>query len=214
MSFWNGWATNNYEAKYNFSFYKWKDTKPYFKVTQFYPIKEDKWTANLVTGKLKWVFFREDVMIEWAKNPFDEVKIVLDDGDNQYNISARLDNVSRFLVNQLLTASIWEEVKISTYTNSKWYKTLIATMVWEKITIKGKSWKDVTVDKSFDLWVDMSEFPEIDITKDKKWNVVSVDDTDANKFIIKKAKEKFSMIDNNIETKEELTIEDIPWWCF
>lgn len=212
MSFWNGWTANNYEAKYNFSFYKWKDTKPYFKVTQFYPLKEEKWIADFVVGKLKGVFFREDVMIEGAKNPFDEVKVVLDDGENQYNISARLDNVSRFLVNQLLTANVWEEIKISTYVNSKGYKTLIATRVGEKVNIKGKNWKDITVDKSLDLWVDMSEFPEIDITKDKKWNVVSVDDSDANKFIIRKAKERFNLVADRIDSpNEELTMEDIPF---
>jgi hypothetical protein len=210
---WNntwGWT---YANRYNLSFYKWKEVAPYFKVTKFYPEKSDEWEATFVIGNFKWVFFREDIQIEWARALFDEAKIILEDWDNQYCIQMRLDNITRFALNQLMSINVWQEIKISTYINWNWYKTMQINNPNERITITTKKWKQMEVDKSFELWIPFAEVPPVDVTKDKKWVTVSVDDSEANKFIINAVKSRFELqqLASDKTTEQELDIKDLPF---
>lgn len=178
-----------------------KEDKPSF--------KDKEMSTNKVSWNLKGVYYNEpkDVTTkEWKTVTIPANINVVFDNDKSINFSIELWKLFRSTAHSLLNANIWEKIEMYTFINKDWYKSISITNpdVKEKITYK---WKEIEVGRNY-FFMSKFEHPEVEIIKNKKWEFVSADDWDANKFFVEKIKEKFGKKEEQ-ETITETDLEDI-----
>ena len=214
MIWWNNSSATEYKNKYALSFRRGqKEVKPYFIVKQTFPeIIECSNTSN-IKGYFKNIFFNEAKDItkkDWTQATIPpQYSIQLEDWEELYyvQISTECWNQLRPLLNSLLGVEKWEYIEIATYISWAWYKVISVSNPNEKIEIESR-WKKVTVNKWYPWVYYIKDIPEVEIIKNKKWEFVSSDDSEANDFFKEKIIDKFSV---KIDDVEELSVEDCPF---
>jgi len=215
MAFWNwntGGSENSATNKFAFKFRKGqKEDKPHFLVEQFawegagneFP------TASEIQGTLKGVFYNVSDKPEYS----DKLKVILQDEDEVYYIEFSMNPTVIPLINSLLNTTIWEEIKIVTFTNKEWYKNLAVFNPNKKVEITTKDGKKITVDESYKWVYKKDELPKVSITKNKAGKVVDVDDAELNAFFADKINDRFGKKDENTEESNEwnISISDVPF---
>lgn len=178
-----------------------KDDKPSFKFGEE--------AVNKVSGKLKWVFFNQPKTVttkEWKSVTIPANINIVFENEQSVSFSVELWKLFRSVTHSILNADIGDTVELYTFINKEWYKSISVTnpSIKEKINYK---WEEMEVSKNL-FFVTKFEHPEIEIIKNKKWDFVSADDSEANEFFINKIKEKFGKKDNS---NWEISVEDLPW---
>jgi len=193
-----------------YSFRKWpKDDKPSFKYGEE--------SVNSISGKLDWVFYnlpKEVTTKEWKQVTIPaNINIKL---DNEQSLSISIESGAQFRTtsNSLLNVNKWDSVVFNTYIAKGKYKVISVANPTKKKTIEWEvDWEKKTaeVDEwyAWKYWKD--DIPEVEIIKNKKWEFVSADDSEANDFFITKLKEKFSGSSNVQSESPEVSIEDVPF---
>lgn len=193
-----------------FQFKKWgKDDKPTFKAGEY--------TTTEIVWKIKWIYYNEPR--EWVSKNTGKaytlpanVSIAL---ENDFYLQLTVEQWSFFrsVVNSLLSTNIWDEIELRTYINKKGYKVISVANPEVKVDIpyKDKDGNDKTFEasKSYDWVVDLNDIPEVEVIRNKKWELISIDDSEANDFMIWKLKEKF--IKSPSDSNDEINVEDLPF---
>ena len=228
---------NNNNRKFGLNFYsseQWET--PYFKVREFFDKEEWKEAVQLpnttnVSGVLKSVQFVPSQTVEpkngkkWFTTK-DGIKFLIEDTENQqaYFVEARLSLPIRGFINSLLTAKIWDYVKIETGVNKAWFKNLNLFNPKEQVTVNWDWWEPFTADKRYNWKFKHTDLPQIDktykfewkflssikdtIPKDSKelwYEFISADSSKLDKFLEKEINETFKDVKMPVsETKSDI----------
>lgn len=204
--------------KIYYNFKKWPITdKPLFTTKE--------WKAtNSLTGKFAALYYNPDKDVttkDWKNVTIPaSITVVLEWVEDKYYIQVRLGTQARWIINTLLWVEIGTLIELSTYISGWKYKVISIRNPAKDITITTAAGKDFKTKESFPWIYTKEQIPEVEVIKNKKWEFISQDDSEANDFFITKLKEKFSGNDNTgIESdeafksrvKDEINVEDIPF---
>lgn len=189
-----------------------KEANPHFLDKEWNEIKNIK-------GKLEAVYYNEEREVQWTEKKFTApewitVKVVDWDNEQYLELNTMYWPITRWFINELLSSNIWDNVIIETYKTKKGYKVVTIKNADKPKTFKykDKDWKDAEFEtfESYSWAVDLKDIPAIYYIKNKKWEVVNVDDDEANEFFFNKIKDKF-VSPNKKDKEEEVTVEDLPF---
>lgn len=194
--------TNN--RKFGLNFYSWEQwATPYFKVREFFDKEEWKEAithpnTDSVSWVLKSVQFVPSQVFEPknGKKGFttkDWIKLLLEDTENEqaYFIEAKLSMPVRGLINSLLTAKIWDDVKIQSTLNKAWYKNLNLFNPKEQVTVNWDWWESFTADKRYNWKFQHKDLPEVKRYTKDDWTFLSSDSSALDSFYAKEIIETF-----------------------
>lgn len=228
MALWWGNTSNNgskkqYDVKYALSFRRGaKDEKPSFSVRKYFPETEEMGNISRVVWTFEWIIYNDEKQVtskDWKSVTIPakfalEISDVVDGKKCVYyvEVSTQDGTQLRPLLNSLLSMERWNRVEINTYI-SKWYKVIWLSNpdIQKEITFE-KNWEKKTaiVNDGYSWSYKASELPEVEVIKNKAWEIKSVDDSEQLMFLHQKIEEKF-MTKKEDEQPKELDIDDVPF---
>jgi hypothetical protein len=177
---------NNY-----YTFKKWAlDDKPCFAL-------KDWLTTTTISWSFAWLFYNEDkdVTTKDGKNVTipASISVVLEKGEDRNYVQVRMWTQARAIVNSLINVERWAPVELNTYISWGKYKVISVRNPEIEVELTTKEWKAFKTKQWYNWAFTKEEIPEVDVIRNKKWEFVSQDDSEANEFFKNKIKNKFSV---------------------
>lgn len=172
--------------------------------------KSSDWKeVTKITGKLVGVYYNipKEITTKEGKQVTIPANLSVKLENDTLQISIEAGNQFRATINSLLSAEIWDNIELSTYISGWKYKVISVSNPEIKKTIISKStWKEVEVNQSYPWFYSTDQIPELEITRNKKGEIVDIDDNDANQFLIEALREKFWKKE---VVSEEINLDDV-----